>query len=76
MKTTICGIPCQIEYTITGDYRPAHINCEADYSYPAEYPDIEFDVLDRRGRPAPWLECKLTEAEIARIESEILGQQA
>ena len=38
------------------------------------YADIEFTVCDRRGRPAPWLANKLTDADVRRIESEILEQ--
>jgi hypothetical protein len=34
--------------------------------------EIEFDVLDSRGRPAPWLERKLTRADSKRIEAEIV----
>lgn len=36
------------------------------------YSEVEFDVLDRRGRPAPWLERKLTDADRERIEYEVL----
>ena len=33
--------------------------------------ESEFEVLDRRGNPAPWLERKLTEQITADIENEI-----
>lgn len=72
MQTHIAGIPCRIEFTVTGQYIPARTNAEPDYCHEAEYPDIEFEVLDRRGRPAPWLARKLTPAETQRIENEIL----
>ena len=75
MRTTVAGIPCLItDIHISGHYIPARINCEADYSHDAEWPEIEFTVADRRGRPAPWLERKLSLADITRIESEILEQ--
>ena len=35
------------------------------------YSEIEFEVLDRRGRHAPWLERKLDDAAIAEIEEAI-----
>ena len=72
MQTHVAGIPCRIEFTVRGRYIPARINAEPDYCHEAEYPDIEFEVLDRRGRPAPWLAKKLTDADIHRIENEIL----
>ena len=31
----------------------------------------EFNVLDRRGYAAPWLERKLTQADTLRIEEEL-----
>jgi hypothetical protein len=31
----------------------------------------EWEVRDRRGRPAPWLERKLTEAERKRIDQQV-----
>ena len=36
------------------------------------YAEIEFTVLDRRGREAPWLTRKLTPDDVERIETEIL----
>jgi hypothetical protein len=35
------------------------------------YRDAEWEVLDRRGRPAAWLERKLTDADCQRIELKI-----
>lgn len=72
MKTHIQGIPCTIDYRISGRYRPAITQAEPDFCHEAEYPTVEFTVCDRRGRQAPWLECKLTPADTERIEQEIL----
>jgi hypothetical protein len=36
------------------------------------YTECEFTVLDSRGRPAPWLERKLSRADSKRIEAEIV----
>lgn len=73
MKTTICGIPCQVEVThyIAGTH--GRTNADPDSCYEAEPTEIEFDVLDSRGRPAPWLARKLTDVETARIEAELLA---
>jgi hypothetical protein len=38
------------------------------------YTECEFDILDRRGRPAPWLERKATDADRERITEEIENQ--
>lgn len=37
--------------------------------------DLEWCVLDRRGRPAPWLERKLSKFERAEIVEAILRRQ-
>lgn len=72
MNTTIAGIPCQIHvdrcFVQRGSYS---YNAASDWDYHG-YTEIEFTVLDRRGRPAQWLERKLTDADASRIESEIL----
>jgi len=72
IDTRIQGIPCQIEYTVKGRYVPAKTNADPDSCYEAEYPEIEFEVLDQRGRPAPWLARKLTDNDTQRIETQIL----
>ena len=74
METRISGIPCTVEYTITGKYVPAKVDAPPEYCYEAEYPEVEFTVCDRRGRPAPWLERKMTHKDTQRIELEILEQ--
>lgn len=74
MDTRIAGIPCKID-VLTAEVR------KGSYSRQAETPDdyygykcIEFNVCDRRGRPAPWLEAKMTEQDIERIELEIIEE--
>lgn len=74
MITTISGIPCQIEVT---HYLRQAPNIRADN--PDDfygYTELEFDVLDRRGRPAPWLERKLDDTQTARIKGELLSEIA
>ena len=74
MITTISGIPCLIRNIhITGDYQPARVHGDPNDCYEAEFPEVEFDVCDRRGRPAPWLEVKMTRQDISRIENLILN---
>ena len=72
MEARVAGIPCLIEYRVYGHYEPAKTNAPPEDCYEAQYPEVEFEVLDQRGRPAPWLEKKMTDAERERIEDEIL----
>jgi hypothetical protein len=39
------------------------------------YAEVEFDVLDSNGRPAPWLEKKLSEHERIEIENLLLKER-
>ena len=74
METRISGIPCIVDYTIRGKYVPAKIHAPPEFCHEAEYPEVEFTVRDRNGRPAPWLEKKMTYEDQQRIEAEILEQ--
>lgn len=72
MKTTISGIPCEIE--VIHFYRqPPNPRADNPDDFHG-YTELEFNVLDRRGRPAPWLELKLDEAQTARIKGELLDE--
>jgi len=64
----VMGIPAIIRVTYWERYVPARTSGPPELCYPAEGGCGEWRVLDRRGRPAPWLERKLTEAERARID--------
>ena len=71
IETRVAGIPCIIGVT---EYECV----KGSSSYPAAsdwdyhgYTDCDFEVLDRRGRPAPWLERKLTDKITREIEQEI-----
>lgn len=69
IKTRVAGIPCIIGVTeynsVAGDSR-----ADSDWDYNG-YTDCEWEVLDRRGRPAPWLTKKVTDEDEAEIEKEI-----
>ena len=66
----VCGIPCTIRVLSWDAYIPAQISGPPDNCYPAEGGYGEWEIFDRRGRPAPWLEKKLhaDKRELARIE--------
>lgn len=75
MHTRIAGIPCQAQIThISGRYVPAKTNADPDDCYPASYPEVEWEVLDRKGYAAPWLAKKMTTEDMDRIETELLGE--
>jgi hypothetical protein len=71
IETRVAGIPCIIgvvDYSSTsGSYNR---NAASDWDYYG-YSESEWEVCDRRGRPAPWLTRKLTSKIEAAIESEI-----
>jgi hypothetical protein len=72
IETHVAGIPCVVRVTY---FSPADLGCiggEADFWRPPSPPDIEYHVLDRRGRPAEWLEKKLNQRDRARLEDEIV----
>lgn len=72
MKTRIAGIPCEVELTYYVAPRPMEITGTGfGDAIPPELEEIEFKVLDRKGYPAPWLEAKLADADVERIESEL-----
>ena len=71
MNTRISGIPCQVDVTTYQLYRPARLTGHPDQYAPPEYEEINFTVFDRRGRPAPWLERKLDDADRKRIINEL-----
>jgi hypothetical protein len=71
IESTVAGIPCLIGVTyfdcVQGSYS---YNAPSDVDYYG-YRDAEWEVLDRRGRPAAWLERKLTDDDCERIELKI-----
>ena len=71
--STVAGIPCRIEIGHCEPYTPARISGPPEDCYPAEGGEIEFQVFDSRGRPAPWLAKKITAKDEARIEQEIIN---
>jgi hypothetical protein len=71
LDAEICGIPCIIGVTtyerVQGSFS---YNAPSDMDYHG-YEEIEFDVLNRRGRPAPYLERRMTDDERESIEDDI-----
>lgn len=71
IETTIAGIPCLIGVThyecVRGSYN-YHAASDMDYY---GYSEAEWEVLDRKGYKAAWLERKLTARDHDRINAEI-----
>ena len=63
IETRIAGIPCLIGVTSYG--RPAYTAGAPENCAPGDC--AEYDVLDMRGRPAPWLVQKIKMADDTRI---------
>ena len=67
ISTTIGGIPCIARVTFYCKGSP-----ETRWD-PADPDEVEFEILDRNGNPAAWLAAKVTDADHARIERELLA---
>ena len=69
--TRISGIPCQINVRSFTPYAPMCITGsgfgDAD---PPENEELEYEVLDRKGYRAKWLESKITPNDNERIYEE------
>ena len=67
----VSGIPAQarlLSYSPFRDGRRGHI----DSWLPDEEEQLEYEILDRRGYSASWLERKLTPQDRADIETSLL----
>jgi hypothetical protein len=56
----VCGIPCIIGVTDYEGYTPAYTSGPPENCYPSEGGSGDFEILDRKGYRAKWLEKKMT----------------
>ncbi|MEY4074733.1 MAG: hypothetical protein RJA29_2090 [Pseudomonadota bacterium] len=73
ITTRVAGIPAVARVTYSHYTRPNY----ASWASPGDYYGgwtLDWEICDSRGRPAPWLERKLTDAERERIEAELIDQ--
>jgi len=70
MESSIAGIPCLIEITYYKKVAPDYNSWASDQDYYG-YTESEWNVRDRKGYAATWLDKKMTGADRDRIESEI-----
>lgn len=73
-ETRVCGIPCIVRVLSWEDYLPAKISGPPEYCYPAEGGYGEWELLDLKGRPAPWLEKKMTDADRQEVDAFLFDQ--
>jgi len=71
IKTTVANIPAVIRVHSFIKVRGSHsYNAPSDMDYHG-YTESEWEVCDRRGRPAPWLARKINDEINERIEETI-----
>ena len=70
LDSHVQGIPCQVRVTDYVRVKPNRLTWDSADDYYG-YTEMEWELLDRKGYPAKWLENKLTDDDIERIENEI-----
>ena len=73
-ESRVCGIPCIVRVLDWEPFVPMYTGGHPDNWMPEEGGHGSWEMLDRRGRPAPWLERKMTQAEQDRIYSEVFDK--
>lgn len=68
MKTRVAGIPCIVNVTRYSPEIPGRAFGPPEDCSPDEPEEFEWELLDRKGYRAKWLEAKLTPQEETRIE--------
>lgn len=71
--TRVCGIPCIVRVTYWEAYLPAKVFGPPESCYPAEGGEGDWEILDTRGRPAPWLERKMTDRDRNLLSEEVFN---
>lgn len=72
IEIDVVGIPALADVVRYRPGKPGRTDGPPELCYPPEPTELEWRLLDRRGRPATWLERKLTERERERIERELI----
>ena len=72
-ESTVCGIPCIVRVKYWDAYVPAQTSGPPERCYPSEGGEGAWEILDRKGRPAPWLDNKLTDDDRYRIDTEVFN---
>jgi hypothetical protein len=72
IHTTIQGIPCQAEMTGGHYQKPDHTTWDSDWDYYGGWFDVTFEIYDRKGYRAKWLEKKMTHEDEEKIINALL----
>lgn len=71
LETRICGIPCKVYVFDIGYARGSFsYNAPSDVDYYG-YTEYDYEVQDRRGRKAEWLERKMDKDDESKLIAEI-----
>ena len=73
MPTRVAGTPCFVKVTHGLVVKGGSNDSDWDYT---GYTEFEFELYDRSGYRAAWLEKKLTDEDNTRIESEYAAEIA
>lgn len=73
VEARVSGIPCLLRVDYFKHQPPMGPRADSDWDCYG-WTDINYTVCDRRGRPAPWLERKVTPTEHSELESLILEE--
>lgn len=73
LLSKVQGIPCIVRVTSWSANVPAQVSGPPERCYPAEGGESAWEILDRNGRPAAWLEKKMTDDDRYRIDAEIFN---
>ena len=74
IETRIQGIPCQVQATHVFVQPALGPRCDSDWDA-SGYAEVEFQIYDRKGYKADWLQAKMSEKDEARITDLILTQR-
>lgn len=74
LQIRVAGILCQAHVLSYSPATPGQYSGPPEHCYPAEPAELEWELLDRRGRPAPWLERKLSAVAREQLTAELLEQ--
>jgi len=71
--STVSGIPCLVRVLEWEPCVSASLHSDPSFCHPGDGGTGEWEILDRKGRPAAWLTKKLTKAEVERLEQEVFN---
>lgn len=73
INTRVAGIPAVARVTYAHYTRPDPTTWASDWDYYGGW-TLNWEICDRNGRPAPWLERKASPRDLERIEAELIDE--